>query len=300
MSIPRFLGLVAVALLPLGFAAGAAGAAEPIAIVYSLTGKASFAAPHADRRSLRLYDRLPAGTTLEAGPRSRLELAFLNGLRYELGARSRARLGPRDLASRSGLVRPIPATPPLPWLSSISAKDRPGARAGAVRIRSESIAGLYPRRDATTLAQETVLRFQPVAATPRYRVEVQDDRGRAVFATETAEAAVRLPAEILQPGLRYRWTVSTVERAGPVARGEAEIVTLDTGVARAREEARKMLVAEGPDSLQLLAEIDRSLGLLLEARDEMEAALREKPGDPGLREALARIEMRLGSVDDSD
>ncbi len=294
MSIPRSLGLGAVALLPLGFAAGVAGAPEPIAIVYSLTGKASFAAPHAGPRSVRLFDRLPAGTALEAGPRSRLELAFENGLRYELGARSWARLGPRDLASRSGLVRPLKTTPPLPGLSSIAARDRPGRRSGAVRIRSESIAGLYPHRGAMALANEAILRFQPVAAAPRYRIEVQDDQGRAVFATETAEAAVSLPAGILQPGLRYRWRVSTVERAGPVARGEAELVTLPRSTAEAREALRQAAeTADGGALLALLAEVDRGLGLLAEAREELRAALRESPADAALAAAFAELDRRL-------
>ncbi|HEY7213363.1 MAG TPA: hypothetical protein VIC28_01975 [Thermoanaerobaculia bacterium] len=293
MRITRFLGLGAIAALPLGFA-GAAGAAEPIAIVYSLTGKASFAPPYTGRRSLRLGDRLPAGTTLEAGPRSRLELAFINGLRYELGAHSRARLGPRGLASRTGLVRPLPTTPPLPGLSPISARDRPGRRAGALRIRSESIAGLYPDHGATALAQETILRFQPVAGTPRYRVEVRDDQGRAVFSTETAGAEVRVPAGVLQPGLRYSWQVSTVERAGPVARGEAEIVTLPRQIAEAREALRKAAgEAAAGVPLALLAEVDRGLGLLAEAREELRAALRESPGDAALEKAFADLDRRL-------
>ena len=297
MRILRFLGLGAIAALPLGSAAGAAGAAEPIAIVYSLTGKASFAAPHAGRRSLRLFDRLPAGTTLEAGPRSRLALAFVNGLRYELGERSRARLGPRGLASRIGLVRPLS---PLPaHLLPIAARDHPGPRAAAIRVRAEEISGLYPLGGAAVLVETTVLRFRPVAGATRYRIAVQDGRGRTVFAATVESPPVKVPAGKLRAGLTYSWTVQTVDRPGPIARGEAELVTLDAGVARAREKARKMLVAEGPDSLQLLAEIDRSLGLLLEARDELGAALREKPGDPVLREALARIEMRLESVDDS-
>lgn len=67
---------------------------------------------------------------------------------------------------------------------------------------------------------------------------------------------------------------------------------------QAREEARKILESETPDSLPLLAEIDRSLGLLLEAREELRQALDRKPGDPGLR--LDAIERRLKDENDRE
>ncbi len=268
---------------------GTAAANAPVAIVYSLAGEASLAAPHAARRPLRLFDRLGAGTTVQVGPGARLALAFVTGRRYELGERSRVTLGAKDLATRSGPVRALPRVPPLPRISPIAAKDRPGAKAGAVRIRAESLTDLYPDRGATALAEKTVLRFQPVAATRGYRIEVQDDRGRSVFATETADSTVRLPAGILQPGRRYRWWVSTVERAGPVARGEAELVTLPQRTAEAREALRQAVEAAADGSLlALLAEVDRSLGLLAEAREEFRAALQESPGDTTLAETLGR------------
>jgi len=297
MRIPRFLGLAAAAALPLGLAS-VAGASEPIAIVISLTGKASFAAPHADRRSLRLYDRLPAGTTLEAGPRSRLALAFLNGLRYELRGHCRVTLRPNGLGAGTGSLRALPPFPSLLGLSPILAKDRPGPRAGAVRIRAEEISGLYPRDGATVPARAAFLRFQTVAGAKGYRIAVQDGQGRTVFETTVESPPVQVPARKLRAGLSYSWTVQTVDRPGPIARGEAELVILEADAAKAREEARKRLGAEGPGFLPLLAEIDRRLGLLREAREELGAALRENPGDPALREALAEIDTRLGYVDD--
>jgi hypothetical protein len=42
---------------------------------------------------------------------------------------------------------------------------------------------------------------------------------------------VSLPAALLAPGRRYRWTVKTVDRPGPVARGEAGFETLDAETA---------------------------------------------------------------------
>ncbi|HEX9941060.1 MAG TPA: hypothetical protein VGG03_03520 [Thermoanaerobaculia bacterium] len=302
MSILRILGLGALATMPLYAPAEAtrAKAPEPVAIVYSLAGEASLAAPNAARRTLRRFDRLPARTTVEVRPRSRLALAFMNGLRYELGERSRVTLGPKGLASRTGLVRALPRLPPLPRLSPISEEDNPGPRAGAVRIRAERIAGLYPRRGAATLAGKTTLVFQPLKNAGGYRIEVHDGQGRTVFRTDTESPPIKVPAGALRPGLSYQWTVRTLNRPGAVASGEAEFVTLSQNAARMREKTREVLEAEGPGSLPLLAEIDCGLGLLLEAREELRTALDGVSGDPALREVLAEIERRLEDKDDSD
>lgn len=286
----RILGLSMLLSVPAGAAAG-----EPVAIIYSLAGEASITAP--GPRPLHLFDRLPAGTIVEVGPGSRLALAFISGRRYELGRRSRVTLGPKDLASRTGLVRTLPRLPPL-LLSPIAVEDRPGPRAGAVRIRSERIAGLYPHRGAAVLPGEVFLRFQPVSGAARYRVEVQDEQGWTVFQTNTETPMVKVPAGALRAGLNYQWSVQTLNRPGAVARGEATLVTLDEEASQAREEARKILAAEGPGSLPLLAEIDRSLGLLLEAREDLAAALDDKTDDPALREALAEIATQLEDEDD--
>lgn len=286
----RILGLTLLLSLP------ARAAGEPVAIVCSLTGEASVTAP--ERRPLRLFDRLAAGTIVEVGPGSRLALAFISGRRYELG-RSRVILGQKDFASHSGAVRSLPRLP-SPLLSPIAAEDHPGPRAGAVRIRAEGITGLYPRRGAAVLPGETFLHFHPVQGAARYRIEVQDSQGGTVFRADIESSPVEVPAGTLGAGRRYQWTVRTLERPGAVARGGAELVVLDEDAARAREEVRKILAAEGPGSLPLLAEIDRSLGLWLEAREDLRAALDDKPGDSALREALAEIEARLEDEDDRE
>ncbi len=268
--------------------------AKPVALVYSLAGQAARASPAKERRSLRLFDRLPAGTKVEVGPGSRLAIAFVNGRRYELGEHSKATLGRANLFSRSGPVRPLPSVPPLPRLAAIAKEDRPGLSAGAVRIRAERIAGLYPRCRAATLAGATVLRFEPVDGGGKYRVEVQDRQGNVVFAEGTTTVTVRVPARLLKPGVHYGWTVRTIDRVGPVARGDADFVTLSAKTAEAREELREAVETAGDGaSLALLAEVDRGLGLLVEARDELRAAVQSSPGDAALADALAELERRL-------
>jgi hypothetical protein len=302
MNISRFVGLgvpgILLCLFPCDSAAAAGRApAKPVALVYSLAGRAELALSTKERRSLRLFDRLAAGTTLEVGPGSRLSLAFANGHRYELGPQSRAVLGPADLTARSGPVQALPAVPPLPGLVPIAEDENPGLRAGAVRVRTERIAGLYPRHGTAALAGATVLRFAPVEGAGTYRIEVQDREGNIVFTTETEVFAVSLPARTLKPGLRYDWTVRTVNRVGPVAQGAEDFLTLSSSFSKAREKLRKAVEKEKDGgSLALLAEVDRGLGLLAEARDELRAAVRSAPGDAALAEALTALEKHVEEV----
>jgi CHAT domain-containing protein/tetratricopeptide (TPR) repeat protein len=237
-------------------------ASEPVAIVYSITGEATLAAPGTARRPLHLFERLPAGAAVEAGPGSRVALAFVNGRRYELGERSGVTLGPKDLASRSGSVRALPRVPPLPRLAPIAAEDRPGARAGAVRVRSEEIEMLTP---AVTLADATALRFHPASGSSRHRVEIENARGTVVFHVVTDVSLVSVPAGILAPGARYHWTVKALDRPGPVARGEADFVTLSRKAARARERLRHAVEAiEDDGSRALLDAVDHALRMTSE------------------------------------
>jgi len=293
MSLSRIISLGVL----LCFVPGASAAAgKPVALVYSLAGEATLTTASEGRRALRLFDRLPAGTTVETETGSRLALAFANGHRYELGEHSRVTLGRTGLSSRSGPVRSLLAVTPLPYLLPIAKEEQPGLCAGAVIIRAESIAGLYPCCGAATLAAATVLSFEPVEGGGRYRVEVQDRQGNVVFTEETTTAAVtaaevKLPAGRLKPGLRYHWTVRTIERVGPVARGDADFVVLSADLAKAREKLRVSVEAAGDSALlALLAEVDRDLGLLAEARDELRAAVHSAPEDAALAEALARLE----------
>ncbi|HEX6899049.1 MAG TPA: hypothetical protein VF789_05020 [Thermoanaerobaculia bacterium] len=222
MKIPRILALGFLLTMPLG-----ASASKPIALVYSLTGKAS-----QGRHPVRLFDRLPSGAALKLDQGSRLELAFVNGRRYELGEGARVTLGTGDLSYRTGPVRPLPSVPPLPRLAPIAAVDRPGAKAGAMRIRAEEITGLYPDNEAATLAGATILRFNPIDGGLKYRVEVQDLQGNKIFEVETTASSVNIPAGVLRPGTRYGWTVRTIDREGPVAQGKADFVTLSADLER--------------------------------------------------------------------
>lgn len=272
MSILRILSLAVLVAMPV------AGASEPVAIVYSLTGEASLAAPAV--RPLRLFDRLPSKAAVEVGPGSRLALAFTSGLRYEMGEGSQATLGTADFASRSGPIHPLSRVPPLPRLAPIAEGDRPGPRAGAVRIRGEEIGCLSPRDGAATLAGATVLRFQAVAGAAHHEVEIEDVRGNVIFHTVTEISAVGIPAGLLSPGTRYHWTVKAMDKPGPVVRGEADFVTISRQAAEAREKLRQAVEA-ADDGRALLEAVDHGLGMSGEECSQGAVVESVKPGSPG-------------------
>jgi CHAT domain-containing protein/tetratricopeptide (TPR) repeat protein len=290
MSVPRLkrLGFLVVALSFCPVAASAKAEAHgPVAIVYSLAGKASLIAPGAASRPLRLFDRLPAGMTVEVGPGSRLALAFVTGKRYEIFGPTRATLGKGGLAGRSGDVRPLPSVPPLPPLAPIAENDHPGPKAGAVRIRREEIDGLCPRDGAATLANATLFRFQAADGEARYQVEIEDARGTVLFRVVVERSTVSVPAGILVPGAPYHWTVKTLDRPGPIVRGEADFVTLSRKAVEARERLRQFVqAADDESSRALLAAVDHSLGLASESCERLEGETgvvveSVKPGSPG-------------------
>jgi hypothetical protein len=124
-------------------------------------------------------------------------------------------------------------------------------------------------------------------------VEVEDDEGVVVFQVEVGTPSVQVSPGVLKPGARYSWVVRTLRGSRPPARGAAEFVTLAAGVAERRAALRRALATDDPSSLPLLAEIDRELGLLIEARDTFRAALAVVPDDESIRDALQRVEAAL-------
>ena len=236
-----------------------AAAAEPVAIVYSLAGEAALMAP--DPRPLRLFDRLPAGTVVEVSPGARMALVFVSGRRYELGE-SRVALGPKDFTSRIGTVRALPRVPPLPRLLPIAKEDRPGPKAGAVRIRSEEMRDLSPDGTAA-LADATILRFRPAGGAARHHLEIEDVHGAVIFRSDTETSDVQIPAGILAPGSSYHWTVTALGTHGPAVRGKADFVTLSRKAAMARERWRKAVeTLEDGSAEALLKAVDHGLGLI--------------------------------------
>ena len=126
-----------------------------------------------------------------------------------------------------------------------------------------------------------------------YHVEIEDDEGATVFHVSTQGGEVLVARDVLQPGRLYRWSVRGGSAEG-LARGEAEFSTLEVDAAKARQTLRESVgTSEEVGGLALLAEVDRQLGLLLEARDGFARALERAPGASELSAALASIELQL-------
>jgi hypothetical protein len=269
--------------------------AEPIAIVYGLTGQASVKTPSAAaKRPAQRFEWLPAGAEIEVASGASVLLAFASGARYELGGGSRATLSaPGGFGASSGPVRALPSVPPFPRIESLAAEARPGARAGALRLRGLRIRGLYPCDDASVLPNETVLSFEALPGTPRYKVQVEDETGNTVLDVEVATSSVVVSPGVLKPGARYHWTVRSLGGSAS-ARGEADFNVLTAEGLAARDELRRSL--EGPadaEGLALLAEVDSRLGLLFEARREFSAALAKAPGDLSLKAAVEKLNRQI-------
>lgn len=281
--------------LALSIVPGAAPARgeDAVAIVASLVGRAAVRHRGTQAREARRFDWLPAGAVVETAAASSLTLAFASGQRHEMGPSATATLGSSGLAASSGPVTELAPIPPLPSIPPLLPEARPGARAAALRIRGPRITGLYPRGEAAVLSDEAVLRFAPVPGAASYRVEVEDEEGVIVFEVEVASPSVQVSPGVLKPGARYSWVVRTVRGARPPARGAAEFVTLARGVVERRAALRRALGTDDPSSLPLLAEIDRELGLLVEARDAFRAAVAGAPDDESIRDALQRVDAAL-------
>jgi len=265
---------------------------EPAAVVCARSGRVSVSQPpEMKKRSLQLFDWLPAGAIIEVGQDGASTVAFATGRRYELGVGAKVTLAEDGFSAQSGSVQTLSSVPPLPRVAAI-AQDAPSAsRAGAVRIRGLRIADLYPRADSTTLPDATVLRFAPTAEATTYKVDIEDEGGKTVFSIETQAPSIAISAGVLKPAARYDWRVRTLNKPGPAARGEGEFTTLSSHAVTEREALRQPLHAAGDAaSLALLAEIDRRLGLLYEAREDLRAALVKSPGNEAIREALKRLE----------
>jgi hypothetical protein len=267
---------------------------EAAALIVSTTGQLALASvPGAASRPLHAFDWLAAGALVVSGAESSAVIALPNGRRFELGSDTRARVGPGSLELLKGRVREQPRVAPLPRLAALSPEAHPGARAAALRIRGRRIGDLYPAGDATVLSDSAVLTFAALPGIARYEVEVENEEGELVFRAESTGAVVSVRPDALRPGARYRWQVRGASALGP-ARGEAEFSTLDGEDAAARERLRSSLAGTADAaSLALLAEVDRALGLLREARETFARALESSPGNEALRAAIERIDAQV-------
>ena len=158
----RITAVAATLLLLVGVAQASSPAdseSEPVAIVYVLTGMATSGTP-SQPRAVRLFDRLPAGMTLDVAAESSVALAFSSGFRYALGPKARVRLGKTDLDSQSGPVtrlRSVPpcrSSPPSPETPAHPDPPRYGSAGGARLSSIRAMESLHwPTRRSSAFRQ---------------------------------------------------------------------------------------------------------------------------------------------------
>lgn len=273
--------------LTLAFSPAALFGKGPVAVVASLTGGASAQLPKSGTPApIHALDWLDPGMRIEVQPKSSMKLILLNGRAYELSAGGRATLGSDGLTAANSQVHELNRLPPIPRLAPIVATtaEVPGATAirGGSRVKN-----LYPHQ-VWTIASHVKLTFSPVADVSNYSVTLTDEDGNALLRQNTTLTDVEVPSDALKPGSRYSWRVRAFAPSGVLAEGSAEFWTISNADLDRRAAFAGALNAEDAAvRLALLAGVDLQSGLHDEACEELEAALRLRPADSALQDALA-------------
>lgn len=260
-----------------------------VAVVASLSGTATMRAPGShEKLAVSSYDWLSEGMTIEVGPRSQAVLILLNGHRYELHAGAKATLTADAAPKITGPARELPALPTIAKLAPIVADS--AQTSGAVRIRgAKEMSDLYPRAGIVAIPEKVSLRFGAVPEAASYRVVLENDGGDKLLNVATEFTELPVPSGAIGAGAHYFWHVHAFRSDGVlIGAGEAEFRTLSAEDAQQRKDFASALgdASGDPATLALLADVDLRLGLVAEACDEFNAALKLKPDDAALRRAL--------------
>ena len=239
------------------------------------------------------FDAISSGMSLEIGPTARGVVVLVNGDRLELGPKARATFTVTGLSSSSGPIKALPRLPVLPKLAALG-ESRPKGPPGGVRLRGERISGPRPFGSVILNARAPTLAFTPVTGASRYLVEVDNAEGQRIAGGETTRPEFVVPEGVLGPGATNSWTVQTLDKVGGTARGAGQFTTLSSEDARARAALHATLSSNDSESVALLAEIDRRLGLYPEALAGFRAALAGAPKNPAILEAIRSIEELQG------
>jgi hypothetical protein len=292
VGIPALVALAALSL------ATDAVESSPIVLIYRLTGESSVVpGGGGETHPAELFDWLSVGDEIRVGKDGRIAIVFVTGTRYELTGPAAAELTAEGLRRAEGKVEALPPIPPLPLpLRSAHPADAfAGTRLGGVVLRGSGLSWIYPRQGATTDARETTLRFGASSESAAgYRVVLEDEDGTVLLHTVVKEREVALPPDLLDDGRRYYWRVLALEEAGTSGVAEGDFRTLDSESASRRRILQPQL-GRSNDAyvLALLAEAERSLGLVWESRENFCEAHRLAPEDATLRKRCEDLESLL-------
>lgn len=261
-------------------------APPPVAIVARVTGEARVDQP--SERRLRLFDRLNAGETIRTAAGAEVVVVFRSGARVRIASSSHARIDAAGARRIEGAVEPMSPVSPVPLVAPVSGA---GTTITAVRIRAGGLTVVQPTNDTATLADQTVLEVEPVASDD-YEMEIEGPDASIAFRVRGRHTRVAVPPGVLRPGLGYRWRVVAHLATGFESTGEGRFHTIGEQETRERARLRETLSTTDAGHLGLLAEVDRTLGLLDEALAGFRAAREAGASDDVIAERIAELERR--------
>jgi len=235
---------------------------RPVAIVTEVHGNVWAETAGPGKQEARTFDWFSAGAVLSTDAGATMVVVFESGKRTRLGERSRIRVTADGPADARGITEPLTPVPPLPHVSVVTLEG-PATRINAVRVRGDAFARLHPDGSAL-IADQARLQFEPVREFSSYAITIEREDGTLAFDTTTSATSIDVRPGVLQPGTQYYWRVAAQDPLGRVVRGTGRFVTLTSEQVTRREELRRHL-GSSPADLALLAEVDRSLGLVREA-----------------------------------
>jgi hypothetical protein len=261
------------------------------ALIASLSGNVTAQVPHGKQAPVSRLDWLPAGTVLQSNAKSSVTVLLSNGRRFELGPAASATIGPTGLSNITGSARELDPLPPIP-------KPAPLAMAtdtvAVTRFRGGGkIAELCPRQGMAALAGSAKLSFQKVDGAVAYQIVLEDENGDQIVEQQSVSTEIAVP--LLKPASHYSWRVRALGAAGVIAEDQAGFLTLSDEQTQTRQAfasgVRKAM--EPAAALALLAEVDFESGLVREAIDGLQAALRLAPQDAAIKRDLDRVQAAL-------
>ena len=282
----RFIGL---ALLLAGMAwAGAVCAAEPVAMVTDIEGKAMLA-EGAAKHALSILSELRPGARLQLEGGARVSVVYLgSGQEYQLDGPAVVRITAGQPEAVSG-AKPKKGGVALAKGGS-TVRIKPVVVAQAAIVMRSSAPGsrlkLLSLSGTRTLDARPVFQWQPPQPGLHYQVELMDDTGKTIMSAATDEATLTLPAGIeLKEAADYTWVVSAVL---PDGAKYSNVGDFSIAPAALREQAEKLrpasqaAVSERVEYASWLEQME----LRDEARKYWKSVAAERQGHEKLKEVI--------------
>lgn len=189
----------------------ASAAAEPVAMVTDLEGKAALVA-EGKKRALSILSEIESDARIEIEGGGRVVAVYLkSGDEYEArgpavlhfraaqpealaGAKPQKRGTALAKAGKDIRIKPVGVA----QAALVMRSAKPGAKLKLLNLSGTKTLDLHPE-----------FRWQPLQAGSQYRFELTDDTGKMLLETQVDGTSLRLPASIeLKDGVHYTWAVA--------------------------------------------------------------------------------------------